>query len=429
MLAGPFPLRSQSRSQSGAQSGTAALCPNTASDRSLWGCPMTSTHAHISEPGDTLVVEPQRFAIVPEWVLDLDVSDAALRLYALLLRYGGTSGTRMPSRRLLAERMRRSVDSVDRAMRDLETAGLVRVERRRRGRENLTNRYHVRTTNPTDGSRGRPLTEQARPRRSRRQAGLEGGGRRSAATRTTAATGTPAARGTTAARVAADLRPNRKQETQSPPPPTPPPRQPRRARRATPEEEPALSDEVLARCGITDLPSLTEQCQTARQAIGLSPTRWAGPCLLAAIQLALLRGWPSEQIQPALLTLAADRETRSPMRLAEAGLWWDQPHPHRPSLRVWTWPRSRPSSTTSPSSAPPCKPRHAPNSRTSTCPSPGPRSPPAPPRSSTDPDRKSHEQATAPPHCLSAPNGAATRGGTNRRSPTPPERRSKTCIC
>ena len=38
---------------------------------------MTSTHAHISEPGDTLVVEPQRFAIVPEWVLDLEVSDAA----------------------------------------------------------------------------------------------------------------------------------------------------------------------------------------------------------------------------------------------------------------------------------------------------------------------------------------------------------------
>ena len=67
-----------------------------------------------------------------------------------LLRYGGTSGSRMPSRRLLADRMRRSVDSVDRAMRDLETAGLVRVEHRRNGRENLTNRYHVRTTNPTD---------------------------------------------------------------------------------------------------------------------------------------------------------------------------------------------------------------------------------------------------------------------------------------
>ena len=114
---------------------------------------MTSTQAHASQTVDTLVVEPQRFAIVPEWVLDLPLSDAALRLYALLLRYGGTSGSRMPSRRLLADRMRRSVDSVDRAMRDLETAGLVRVEHRRRGRENLTNRYHVRTTNPAEKPR------------------------------------------------------------------------------------------------------------------------------------------------------------------------------------------------------------------------------------------------------------------------------------
>ena len=84
---------------------------------------------------------------------------------------------------------------------------------------------------------------------------------------------------------------------------------------------------MLARCGITDLGALAERCQTARQALGLSLTRWAVPCLLAAIQVALLRGWPPEQIQPALLSLAADRETRSPMRVAEAGPWWDQPPP------------------------------------------------------------------------------------------------------
>ena len=295
---------------------------------------MTSTHTHTAHTGDLLVVEPQRFAIVPEWVLDLDMSDAALRLYALLLRYGGTSGTRMPSRRLLADRMRRSVDSVDRAMRDLETAGLVRVERRRRGRENLTNRYHVRTTTPTEKQRP-TAAAQPRPDTGETPDGAERGGRRSAATRTTAATGTPAARGKAAARVAADLRPYRKQVTQSPPPPTPPPRPPRRrAPRATAEEEPTpdRSDEVLTRCGITDLAALAERCQSARQALGLSPTRWAAPCLLAAIQLAVLRGWPAEQIQPALLALAADRETRSPMRMAEAGPWWDQPPPPPPEL-------------------------------------------------------------------------------------------------
>jgi hypothetical protein len=287
----------------------------------------TTSHAN----GDTLVVEPQRFAIVPEWVLDLDIPDAALRLYALLLRYGGTSGSRMPSRRLLAERMRRSVDSVDRAMRDLETAGLVRVEHRRSGRKNLTNRYHLRTTDPAE--RQRPsAAPQRRPDADQTSDEGKGGSRRSAATRTDAATGTPAARGTAAARVAADLRPNPEQETDSPPPPTPPPRPPRRrARRATAEEEPAArSEQLLARCGITDLPALAQHCQSARQALGLSATRWAGPCLLAAIQLALLRGWPAEQIQPALLILAADRGTRSPMRLAEAGPWWDQPPPTPP---------------------------------------------------------------------------------------------------
>jgi hypothetical protein len=99
------------------------------------------------------------------------------------------------------------------------------------------------------------------------------------------------------------------------------------------EEEPAArSEEVLARCSITDLPEFAERCQTSRRALGLSTTRWAAPCLLAAIQLALRRGWPADQIQPALLTLAADRETRSPMRLAEAGPWWDQPPPPPPEL-------------------------------------------------------------------------------------------------
>jgi hypothetical protein len=280
-----------------------------------------------------LVVEPQRFAIVPEWVLDLDVSDAALRLYALLLRYGGTSGSRMPSRRLLAERMRRSVDSVDRAMRDLETAGLVRVEHRRRGRANLTNRYHVRTTNPADRRPAAAVAERA-AEADRTHDVTEGGSRTSAATRTTAATGTPAARGTAAAGVAADLRPNREQETQSPPPPTPPPRPPRsRAPRATAEEPTAdQAEAVLARCGIIDLGALAERCQTSRRALGLPATRWATPCLLAAIQLAVLRGWPPEQIQPALLAVAADRETRSPMRVAEAGPWWDQPPPSPPEL-------------------------------------------------------------------------------------------------
>ncbi len=87
-----------------------------------------------------------RFAIVPEWVLDAPISDCAIRLYAVLLRYGQSSGARMPGRSTLARRLRKqSVDTVDRAMKELVGLGAVAVEHRRDGIRQLTNRYLVRT--------------------------------------------------------------------------------------------------------------------------------------------------------------------------------------------------------------------------------------------------------------------------------------------
>ena len=67
----------------------------------------------------SLVVEDHTFAIIPDWVINADISDAAFRVYSLLLRFGNTSGCRMPSRGLLALRLHRSVDSIDRALREL----------------------------------------------------------------------------------------------------------------------------------------------------------------------------------------------------------------------------------------------------------------------------------------------------------------------
>ena len=63
----------------------------------------SSSGAVAEDFGDegSLVVEDQRFAIVPEWVITAEVSDAAFRAYSMLLRFGGTSGYRMPSRALL----------------------------------------------------------------------------------------------------------------------------------------------------------------------------------------------------------------------------------------------------------------------------------------------------------------------------------------
>ncbi|NLT56858.1 MAG: hypothetical protein GXX79_20300 [Actinomycetales bacterium] len=101
----------------------------------------------------SLVVE-QRFAIAPEWVLDAGVSDVAFRLYVVLLRYGQSSGQRMPGRKLLAARLHmRSTDTVDRALKELVAVGAVVVERRRTGRTNLTNRYRVMITSPAQRER------------------------------------------------------------------------------------------------------------------------------------------------------------------------------------------------------------------------------------------------------------------------------------
>src|SRR3954451_14090306 len=107
-----------------------------------------------------LVLE-QHFAIVPEWVLDADISDAALRLYAVLLRYGQTSGQRMPGRRLLANRLhKRARDSVDRALKELVDIAVVVVPHRQQGPVTLTS-FYVDITPPRQG-RAVPPVDDAR---------------------------------------------------------------------------------------------------------------------------------------------------------------------------------------------------------------------------------------------------------------------------
>jgi hypothetical protein len=89
------------------------------------------------------------FAIVPDWVLDLPVSDRAIRLYALLGRYADDTGAAYPGRRTLASRLRASVDSVDRAVRELEEHEALAVERRAAEEgDSDTNRYVLRRVAP-----------------------------------------------------------------------------------------------------------------------------------------------------------------------------------------------------------------------------------------------------------------------------------------
>ena len=253
----------------------------------------------------TLFVEESRFAIVPEWVIDAAVSDGAFRLYCLLLRYGNSSGCRMPSRPTLARRLRRSVDAVDRGMRQLTEAGIVRVEHRRCGEQFLSNRYHVRTTAPAH------------------TATFEGGGRISAATPEPPEGGrifaaTPGR--TSAARVAADVRPNPEVLTDKPPPPAPS----RPGRSSAPRAVEEADEALLQACGITDLEALAKACMAARRVLGKPTARWTARCLGVVIKLAVVtRGWPTASMEQALLAVARDRESHSPARVAEAGPWWD----------------------------------------------------------------------------------------------------------
>ena len=250
-----------------------------------------------SDGGDLILED--RFAIVPEWLLDAEVGDCAVRLYAVLLRYGQSSGSRMPSRSTLARRLHKlSTDTVDRAMKELVGLGAVRIEHRYDGAQRLTNAYHLRTSRPGHTTSPTPS---------------------STGSRTNAATPTNKARGgrTDAGRVAADSGQDPEHLTESTSSPCS--QRPHKARQAGEQA-------VAETCGITDWPEFVEGIQQVRRELGAPATRWAGPCLAAALHIATQdKGWPVQQAANALTRVAADPETRSPMRVAEAGPWWDEP--------------------------------------------------------------------------------------------------------
>lgn len=73
----------------------------------------------------------RRFAIIDDWILDLDVSDRAIRLYAILSRYADNETHKAyPSRVTLSKRLRCSPSSVDRATRELVAAGALDKKQR-----------------------------------------------------------------------------------------------------------------------------------------------------------------------------------------------------------------------------------------------------------------------------------------------------------
>ena len=78
----------------------------------------------------TEIRSTEYFAIIPEWVLHSDVSSNAVRLYAVLNRFANSNGHAWPSRKTIADLMRVSVATIDRAKDELVAIGALTIEAR-----------------------------------------------------------------------------------------------------------------------------------------------------------------------------------------------------------------------------------------------------------------------------------------------------------
>ena len=70
------------------------------------------------------------FAIIPEWIIYEDVTSNAVRLYAVLNRFANSRGHAWPSRKTIADLMRVSVATIDRAKEELVNIGALTIEAR-----------------------------------------------------------------------------------------------------------------------------------------------------------------------------------------------------------------------------------------------------------------------------------------------------------
>lgn len=90
-----------------------------------------------------------RFSIIPEWVLDANVSDRAIRLYSILARYADNETLQaFPSRETLAKRAHCSAKSVTKAIHELVNIGAVLKQHRKYGDSYQSNLYTLRRVGP-----------------------------------------------------------------------------------------------------------------------------------------------------------------------------------------------------------------------------------------------------------------------------------------
>jgi len=89
------------------------------------------------------------FSMIPEWVLDAEISAKSVRLYCVLQRYANSHGVCFPSRATLAERCKCSLRTVDQAVDELQAIGALMVKKVRSDRGDwANNEYTVVTSDP-----------------------------------------------------------------------------------------------------------------------------------------------------------------------------------------------------------------------------------------------------------------------------------------
>jgi len=85
----------------------------------------------------TITLE-RKFALIPEWVIDLPISHTSFRLYAVLARYADYNTHRaFPSRETLAERLGTSIRTVERSVMELQDRGAIKRQNRGRYHSNM----------------------------------------------------------------------------------------------------------------------------------------------------------------------------------------------------------------------------------------------------------------------------------------------------
>lgn len=108
-------------------------------------------------------VYSEPFAQIPEWLIDSDVSDRAIRAFLVLHRHANKEGYAFPGRAAIAERLGCSPASLDRALNELREVGAIVSRQRKDGNAVIGNDYWLWPAHPSSPVRSPSLTPEATP--------------------------------------------------------------------------------------------------------------------------------------------------------------------------------------------------------------------------------------------------------------------------